>query len=458
VGTCVEVKVRNSEPGVAVKIESKEAHECNDDDDDHDDDFISRHGIIMTRPDGITGTWVISNVPYTVTLNTVLDEEHGALAVGTCVEVKVRASEPGVAVKIESEREYECTGRDDDGDDDAEGHLFGIIESLPPVLNNGIWVIGGISFTVSPTSTELVDKGEAFTAGVTVKVEFVTDNNDVNHAQKIEIKFGNGHGCREHDDGDDDNNAGAAHDDHGRFGNCPGHEGRAYGLIEIRPTDTLTGLWQIGRAEYLADEQTRFLATDDLRVGERVKIEYVVLSDGTRLATKIFETLDNGGLSDPNNSILVGFVISKPVAFVGQWDIDGVPFEADADTIFLERAGIFAVGSYVVVEYSITDDRRLIYKIQTHVPPGAGDVNTVGQLESIGGGQIAGALPTAGSSVWTVSGINFVVTEATQLVDNGGDLVAGAEVTVNSYESEGQQVATQIRVVGNKAFIPSAMR
>ena len=117
------------------------------------------------------------------------------------------------------------------------------------------------------------------------------------------------------------------------------------------------------------------------------------------------------------------------------------------------------VGSYVVVEYAIVDDQRLIYEIRTHVPPGAGDSDMIGLLQSIDGAAVVSlAQPTAMSSVWTVNGIAFVVTEATQLVDAGGELVPGSEVSVNSYMVDGQQIATSIRAVNGKLFIPVAAR
>ncbi|MCC6458128.1 MAG: hypothetical protein IT328_24460 [Caldilineaceae bacterium] len=472
-GICVEVKALKSDPTTAVKIESKEAFKC-DDDGDHDDD-IKRYGILESRADGITGTWVIGGKSYTVTERTKLDEDHGALVAGVCVKVEVRESEPTVARELESEHEYKCSGRGNGDDDRAEGKLFGLVMKLPADLSNGIWTIGTMTFVVS-SMTNLVSKGAVFTEGVTVKVDFVTDSDNINYARKIEIKFGRGHLCWQHnrddDHGDDDGVRVASdnhddhgnhgkhgrHKDHGRYGYCPGAEGKTYGLIEIRPSDALTGEWQIGGVIYLADDATRFYATDDLQVGERVKVEYVVDADGNRIATKIQESLEDGGLHDPNNSKLVGFVDEKPTAFIGEWMISGVPFVAVTETIFLERAGVFEVGSYVVVEYSITGDQRVIYEIRTHVPPGAGDSDTVGKLESIGGVQAAGALPTAASAVWTVSGVDYVVTEATQIVDSGGDLVAGKDVAVNSYSEDGQQIATSIRLMDGRLFIPAAAR
>lgn len=462
-GVCVEVKALKSDPTTATKIESKEAFKCDDDDDhddgDHDDD-IKRYGILESRPDGITGTWVIGGESYTATTSTELEEDHGALVPGVCVEVEVQESDPTVAKEIESEHEYKCSGRTHDGDK-ATGKLFGLVKELPADLDNGVWTIGTMTFVVSST-TELVGKGDVFTTGVTVKVDFVTDDDNINYARKIELKFGRGHLCWQHnrDDDDDDDSVSAAHNGrhHESYGYCPGAEGKTYGLIEIRPSDTLTGEWQIGGVIYLADDGTRFYATDDLQVGDRVKVEYVVDPDGNRIATKIQESLEDGGLHDSHNSKLVGFVDAKPAAFVGEWMISGVPFEAVTSTIFLERAGVFEVGSYVVVEYSITNDQRVIYEIRTHVPPGAGDSNAVGKLESTGGAQVAGVLPTAASAVWTVSGVDYVVTEATQVVDSGGDLGEGSQVVVNSYTEDGQQVATSIRLLAGKVFIPAAAR
>ena len=67
-----------------------------------DDDF---YGIIESRPDGKAGTWVVGGRSVEVTEHTNLDEDHGPLKVGACVEVDI---DEGVVEDIESEPIHKC--------------------------------------------------------------------------------------------------------------------------------------------------------------------------------------------------------------------------------------------------------------------------------------------------------------------------------------------------------------
>jgi hypothetical protein len=63
------------------------------------------YGIIESRPDAKTGTWVVGGRNVEVTENTELEEDHGPLVVGACVEVEY---EGNVVEEIESEPITKC--------------------------------------------------------------------------------------------------------------------------------------------------------------------------------------------------------------------------------------------------------------------------------------------------------------------------------------------------------------
>jgi hypothetical protein len=451
VGVTVKVEFRTQDNvKYAKKIEIRDGSHHDGGDDPGND--LKFYGPLVSRPEGKVGPWVVGTTTYTATYtateSTKLEEEHGALVPGICVKVKVNESSPTVAREIESEHEYKCSGRDDG---DAKGMLFGVIKQLPEDLQDGDWVIGGQTFVVS-TTTELESKHGAFEVGATVKVEFYTDSStETNYATKIQIKFGNHYGHDHDDDHDDDDDT---------YGNRPGKEGKSYGPIVSRPDGgTLVGLWNVAGVVYTTTVVTKFYQNDDYQVGEWVRVEYVVNEDGSRRATKIKEIGDHDGATPPGHNRLVGFVDDKPPAFIGTWKIAGALFETTNDTQFREPHGLLAVGSYVVVKYIIANDQRLVYELETHVPPGAGDDNAVGRLESTGDVQVASlASPSEANSTWTVNGVNYVVTEATQLVDLGGELVPGTEVQVNSYTVDGQQYATMVRSVAGKSYLPLMQR
>lgn len=393
------------------------------DDGGGDGDDVKRYGRITSFPPApYTGTWVINGVSYTAEGSTQFEQAYGAFAEGICVEVEFAAATPTLAKKIETEEDYKCSGRTGDDDDDAEGELYGVVTEFPAGLV-GTWVIGGKSFEAT-AQTEFDDKGGTFAKGVTVKVEFTTDSAGVNRAKEIELKYG--------DDGDDD-----------EYGDAPGAEGQAYGLLESRPAER-NGEWVIGGIAYLVDDGTELDDAAELVVGARVKVEYTVRSDGTRRAHEIEATDDDGEVDDDANSKLVGFVQQMPAAgFMGIWKIAGLEFEAGPGTKFEQEYGAFAVGSYVEVEYRMEGGTRRIYKIETHVPPGAGTDDDLGKIESIGG-QAAAAAPNA--TVWQIGGTAYSVTPATQLLDRGGPLAVGAQVMVNSFTaSDSSRVATRIQ-------------
>lgn len=69
-----------------------------------DEDF---YGIIESRPEGAVGTWVVGGRSIEVTDRTELDDDHGPLEVGACVEVDI---DDGVVEEIESEPARKCGG------------------------------------------------------------------------------------------------------------------------------------------------------------------------------------------------------------------------------------------------------------------------------------------------------------------------------------------------------------
>ena len=144
VGDCVEVKTRDNEPTVAVKIVKQEMSKCDDDSGDgggNEETFVVQFGLVSSRPEEKVGTWVIRDTAYHVSNNTVVD---GGIVVGECVAVKVAESAPTVAVKIQEKDAEDCG--DDDGDDDGKDKDYnkreweGTIDSFPPLLV-GTWVV-----------------------------------------------------------------------------------------------------------------------------------------------------------------------------------------------------------------------------------------------------------------------------------------------------------------------------
>jgi hypothetical protein len=62
-------------------------------------------GILEHRPETSDGMWVIGGQSFSVSDEVKLDEDHGPLTVGTCVELEV---EDGDVREIESEKMEKC--------------------------------------------------------------------------------------------------------------------------------------------------------------------------------------------------------------------------------------------------------------------------------------------------------------------------------------------------------------
>jgi len=451
VGACVEIKYDSStSPYVAYQI--KLDNDCNGnggggdgggDHGNHDNQF--RGAIESLPPSGLIGTWTVRGTEFDVTADTRLEAEYGAFAPGLCVEIKYDPSTtPYTALKIEGKREYECGnssgGGNGGGDHRDEGEVYGMLQSFPAGLI-GEWQIGNLTFQAD-SSTRFEQEHGQFAVGAMVKVDFYTTADGVNHAKEIKVKYeGNGNG------GDHGGDHGGSHE---------GAEGNAYGSIDTFPAN-LTGDWVIGGLTYTADASTRFEQEHgSFAQGVWVKVKYHQDANSNRIADKI-ETKNEQAGGGQEQSKLVGFVESAPATgFMGEWVVGGETFVADQRTQFEEEHGLLAVGAYVELKYTSVNGVKTLHEIHTEVPPGAGDVDDVGEIEDMGG-------PTAVSvdavSTWRIDGQNYVVSDATRLNDGAAPLAVGSTVVVNSYTAtDGTLVATSVTgiEISHQVFLPLA--
>lgn len=69
------------------------------------DNEVEYTGILDHRPEGKDGMWVIDGKSFSVTDEVDLDEDHGPITAGTCVELEM---EDGEVREIESEEMEKC--------------------------------------------------------------------------------------------------------------------------------------------------------------------------------------------------------------------------------------------------------------------------------------------------------------------------------------------------------------
>jgi hypothetical protein len=438
VGACVEIKY-DSITSIAYRV--KLDADCNGDGGgggggDHGNHDEFRGAIDSLPANGLIGVWIVRGTEFDVTSDTRLESEYGAFVPGLCVEIKYDPSTtPYTALKIEGKRGHEC-GNPGDGDHVGEGELYGLLQAFPADLI-GEWQIGGLAFQAD-SSTKFDQEHGPFKVGAIVKVKFYTTVDGINHAKEIEVKY-EGDGC---DHGDD-------------HGSHEGAEGNAYGAIDSFPAG-MVGDWVIGGLTYTADASTRFEQEHgQFAQGAWVKVKYHLDANDNRIADKIKTENEHAGGQDWFK--LVGFVESTPATgFIGEWVVGGETFVADARTQFEEEHGLLVVGAYVELKYTLVNGVKTLHEIHTEVPPGAGDMDDIGEIEDMGAPTAADA---SAVSTWRIDGQNYVVNDATRLDDGATPLVVGSTVAVNSYTAtDGSLVATSVTGVeiNHQVFLPLA--
>ena len=412
----------------------------------------------------MAGPWLVSGVTYTATVETELKTEHGPADTDACVKLLVVDDGSNILRRIQTMPEAMCLGRDhgDDEDDDENGEnghhhgapvadelkMFGEVITFPVGLV-GIWEIGSYTFTTS-ADTEFNQKNGSFDVGTVVKVEYLLNPDGTRLATEIKTAFsvdGGDHWKRRH------HHHGRGHGDHGEM-----DDAQAMGVINSLPTTLdLTGIWQIGDISYTVDISTELAATwRTLPSVKKVKVEYMV-EEGSRVATEIKIVGAGGGVLAPNEGILFGFVISMPVSTtLGEWNVAGVTLIFSDTSKLYEKHGDVSVGSFVAVKFSFQDDLRTILSIETRVPPGCGEHNFVGKIDSMD--DLFAATADAATSTWVIDGQSVTVSEATQL---NGELTPSSLVAVNTFTAaDGTQEATRISAItlDNQLFLPAVIR
>ena len=372
------------------------------------------YGRIDSFPAALIGDWVVDGVVYAAPAGAEFKQEDGAFAIGACVKIHANpTTTPATIREIETEREYRCSGDDQNGGSAGEGEVYGILQSFPAGLI-GAWNVAGLTFTTD-SATEFKQQDGVFAIGGMVKVHFVITTAGDFYAREIETK------------GDDDHRG-----------------GHVYGIVDSIP-DSRVGVWRIGGIDYVAIDATRFEETQGaLTVGARVRVKYALDNAGQRVAQKIETTNSTGGADDPSHLKVFGFVNQMPASgLIGAWTIDNVLYTTTTATKFNENDGVLGVGAYVAVEYRVQNGANVVHEIEAKVPPGAGAQIGFGVIDDKGGATTA---TVAANEMWRIGGVVYTVTPATDLDDLEGALGIGNTALVNSYAADdGAQVATQIR-------------
>jgi hypothetical protein len=145
-------------------------------------------GTIEALPSsGLIGDWRVSNRTVHVTADTIINQEHGAAAVGASVEVAGTQRADG---SIDATRiEVQPSSRDSSGEGQS-ANVKGAIQSLPPSGLVGDWTVGGRLVHVV-SSTKLSAEHGAFVIGARVKVKGLQMADGSVVATKVQLRDSN---------------------------------------------------------------------------------------------------------------------------------------------------------------------------------------------------------------------------------------------------------------------------
>ena len=424
--------------------------------------------ITAMPPSGLIGQWNVAGRLFVTTASTVFRQDNGAFAVNVCVEVEYTgAAEPYTATKIASKSSDNCTaGTPTPGVTPSEtpsvtpsatpsatssatptapaaGEAYGLIQSMPAPGFVGAWVIGGVAYNATG-STSFKQVAGPLAVGVCAKVRYAGSAAPFT-AREIESEPLSD--C-----------SGPTPTPGSTPSATPANEVERYGRIESFPAEPRRHLgrgWrhlqchrrqrvQAGRRRICRRRLCQGACPDHDHPGHprEIESERDYRCDGTA------GTGETGGAAGEGE--IYGVLQSFPASLIGEWNVAGMSYVAGAGTEFVQVNGPFAVGVTVKVHFA-TDAAgvNLAREIETKyaADSGGSDDDGNGVYEGAEGHAygIAESVPGGLVGIWSIGGITYTATTATKFEQNDGALVNGARVKVEYYlGGSGERLAKQI--------------
>ena len=236
-------------------------------------------------PPELIGNWVIGSLTFKADANTEFNEKNGPFTLEEFVKVEFVILQDGTFLAKEIKTVGVAHDDDDDGPGHSHGHdrddiehqavAFGVIDSLPAESGEGVWQIGGVTYTVT-ISTQLEAQHGLFEQDRNVRVKYWVDefgNRVAKHIKSMPPAAG---------------------------GNPQGVL-KLVGFVTDMPdeADGFIGEWTVGNVVLVADQSSKFDEEDGmLAVDAFVEVKY--RKDGTTLRIVEMEThvMPGGGDDD----------------------------------------------------------------------------------------------------------------------------------------------------------------
>ena len=419
-------------------------------------DLVEFTGQLVVFADDRPSIWVIKteafsgtqHVSVTVTADTCVKTHGTSLATGVRVEVRAVEEDNGslLAIRIAVE---------DDVEGSSERQFGGLIEQLPPEPYHGIWVVNGVSVTVSDDT----DVRGAFPAvGRPAHVEGEVESG----VMEGEIITVQGPGGAETDPNDHSATSDpiAGHGAGESEGpetppSPPVHTIKLRGTVDQMPTDGLTGTWTIideaDQARIVkVTEETRIVPpTADPHVGDWTEVlAQPEDEDGGEVLVAKQMLFKSEGPNRARPTELHGQIEALPaegnggsVDFLGEWVVAGFTFTVDSRTMVHPDWRRPEVGMRAnVIAFEQEDGSLWAKNIVLHSPgDGAPEVEVEGPIQDLPEPPFLGT--------WTVDGFTVTVTDTTQLKGATPALSLTAKVRGEELE-DGSILAYEIIVEG----------
>ncbi len=432
-GVCVEVKgwLQTDNSVNATKIETKDPSKCSGSgggEEGHN--YIEFYGTVSALPStqGWVGDWTVSGRTVHVTQTTRIEEHHGPVAVGACVQVKgmLQPDTSVNAIQIETEDPWKCPGSGGgSGGNSGYTEFYGTVQQLPANGLIGDWTVSGRTVHVD-ASTRINQEHGPVAVGAYVEVKGWLQSDGSVNATKVEVKLsaGSGSGGRNYI--------------------------KFYGTIDSLPTGTWIGDWGVGGRTVHVSASTRIdQEHGPVAVGAYVEVKGWTRADNSvdavKIEVKVGPSAGNGGSSGTYTKFY-GFVEQLPSnGLVGPWIISGRVVTVTATTWINQEHGAVAVNAYVEVEGLLQANGNVeATKIEVKASPPTGGqsmplIKFYGTVENLPASSLVGT--------WTVSGRTVYVDANTWINQEHGAVAVNAYVEVEGYlQSDGSINATKIEV------------
>ena len=174
VGNCVKVRYY-TQNGVkqATKIESENSSSSGGSSNSSQSSSNKVYASIDRFPSSpYVGTWQIGGLTYEATNGTEFDQDHGAFAVGTCVEAKYSINNSSkTLIEVETENSYKCGSGGQ-----SQFTTYGTVEVMPTAADRtGTWQISGVTYQAN-SSTRFEQEYGFFAIGSYVEVKYQMDS------------------------------------------------------------------------------------------------------------------------------------------------------------------------------------------------------------------------------------------------------------------------------------------